>query len=87
MHVKKGDNVLVISGNDKGKSGEIKQAMPRDQKVVIAGVNLRWHHNKPTQQHPKGERVQQEAPIHASNVKRVEQKKASKRGKKKESAK
>ena len=69
MHVKKGDVVTVISGNDKGRTGEVKQALPRRQRVVVEGVNMRWNHKKPTQQNPKGERVQAEAPIHVSNVK------------------
>ncbi len=68
LHVKKGDLVLVLSGNDKGKTGEIKQALPRAGRVVVEGINMRWRHKKPTQQNPKGERVQREAPIHASNV-------------------
>lgn len=68
LHVKKGDNVLVLSGNDKGKTGEVKQALPREGRVIVAGVNLRWRHKKPTQQNPKGERSQREMPIHASNV-------------------
>jgi len=72
MHVKKGDTVLVLSGNDKGRTGEVKEAMPRDGRVVVAGVNLRWRHRRPSQKNPKGERVQREASIHASNVRRVE---------------
>ena len=72
MHVKKGDTVLVLSGNDKGRTGEVKQSLPRESKVVVAGVNLRWRHNRPSQKNPKGERVQRELPIHASNVRRVE---------------
>ena len=72
MHVKKGDRVLVISGNDKGKTGEVKLAIPKKNRVVVEGVNLRWHHKKPTQQNPKGERVESEVSIHASNVKLVE---------------
>jgi large subunit ribosomal protein L24 len=68
LHVKKGDIVLVLSGNDKGKTGEVKQALPRAGRVVVDGINLRWRHKKPNQQNPKGERVQREAPIHASNV-------------------
>ena len=74
MHVKKGQMVEVISGNDKGKTGEIKLAMPREQRVVVDGVNLRWRHRKPTQQNPKGERIQVESPIHVSNVKPIEAK-------------
>ena len=72
MHVKKGDTVLVLSGNDKGKTGEVTECLPREQRVVVDGVNLRWRHQRPTQQSPKGERVQREQSIHASNVKRVE---------------
>jgi len=83
MHVKKGDMVRVISGNDKGKTGEIKLAMPRDDRVVVEGVNLRWHHKKPTQQAPKGERIQSEISIHASNVKLVGDGKTSKKASRK----
>jgi large subunit ribosomal protein L24 len=72
MHVKKGDTVLVLSGNDKGRTGEVKQALPRAGRVVVEGVNLRWRHRRPSQKNPKGERVQRELPIHASNVRRVE---------------
>ena len=82
MHVKKGDQVLVISGNDKGKTGEIKLAIPKKDRVVVEGINLRWQHRKPTQQNPKGERVQSEVSIHASNVKLVEAGKAKKASKK-----
>jgi large subunit ribosomal protein L24 len=68
MHVKKGDQVLVIAGNDKGKRAVIKEAYPREQRVLVEGINMRWRHRKPTQQNPKGERVQVEASIHVSNV-------------------
>lgn len=68
MHVRKGDKVIVIAGNDKGKIGEIKLAVPTECRVVVEGVNLRWKHKKPTQKEPKGERIQLEFPIHASNV-------------------
>ena len=68
LHVKKGDIVLVLSGNDKGKTGEIKEALPRAGRVIVEGVNMRWRHKKPSEKNPKGERIQREAPIHASNV-------------------
>lgn len=68
MHVKKGDQVLVIAGNDKGKQGEIREAYPDANRVIVTGINLRWRHQKPTQQNPKGERLQRESSIHASNV-------------------
>ena len=84
MHVKKGDQVLVISGNDKGKTGEVKVAMPKKNRVVVEGINLRWRHNKPTQQSPKGERIQSEVSIHASNVKLAGAGKTSKKASKKE---
>jgi large subunit ribosomal protein L24 len=71
LHVRKGDVVRVIAGNDKGKTGEVKEAYPREGRVLVAGINLRWRHRKATResQGGKGERVQAESPIHASNVK------------------
>jgi len=68
MHVKKGDQVVVIAGNDKGKVGEIQTVLRERGRVIVAGVNLRWKHKKATQQKPKGERVQEECSIHHSNV-------------------
>jgi large subunit ribosomal protein L24 len=84
MHVKKGDNVTVISGNDKGRTGVILRCFPDRDRVLVEGVNLRWKHRKPSQKNPKGERVQQETPIHVSNVKRVDAE-TGKRGRKTES--
>jgi large subunit ribosomal protein L24 len=68
MHVRKGDTVLVIAGNDKGKQGQVREVLHEAGRVVVEGVNLRWKHKKPSQQNPKGERLQREAAIHASNV-------------------
>ena len=68
MHVKKGDTVIVIAGNDRGKVGEITVVARDRGRVVVAGVNLRWKHKRATQQKPKGERVQEECSIHHSNV-------------------
>ena len=81
MHVKKGDTVLVLAGTDKGKLGEVKLALPGKNRVIVEGVNMRWHHQRPSQQNPKGDRVEREVPIHASNVKRVEAPKGSKSAK------
>ncbi len=68
MHIKSGDQVIVIAGNDKGRKGEV-QTVDRDRnRVVVEGVNLRWKNHKPTQQSPQGERIQIECAIHASNV-------------------
>ena len=74
MKVKKGDNVVVIAGNDKGKTGTVKSVIREKSRVVVEGVNLRWKHKKPSQQNPKGERVQMEVGIHSSNVMHVDPK-------------
>ena len=74
MHVRKGDTVLVIAGNDKGKQGTVRSVDRDKNRVVVEGVNVRWKHQKPSQKNPKGERVQQEVGIHASNVMHVDEK-------------
>lgn len=68
MHVRSGDTVIVIAGNDKGTTGEVRRVIRKKDRVVVEGVNLRWRHKRPTQENPQGERVQEECPIHASNV-------------------
>lgn len=68
MHVKKGDSVIVIAGNDKGKVGEILAIQRERGRVLVAGINMRWKHKRPSQQQPKGERVQEACSIHHSNV-------------------
>jgi large subunit ribosomal protein L24 len=68
MHIKKGDTVQVISGRDKGKVGEITQAIPQSSQVVVKGVNVRTKHVKPQQEGESGQIVTFEAPIHSSNV-------------------
>lgn len=68
MHVKKGDKVMVISGKDKGKQGVILAAFPKKDRVIVEGVNMVKKHSKPTQANPQGGILNQEAPIHVSNV-------------------
>ena len=68
MHVKKGDVVVVLAGDDKGKTGEVMSVYPRDSKVLVQGVNRVFKHLKPSRQHPRGGRIQKEMPIHISNV-------------------
>jgi len=68
MKVRTGDTVIVIAGNDKGSTGEVRRVINKTNRVVVEGINLRWKNKKPTQQSPQGERVQQECSIHASNV-------------------
>ena len=66
--IKKGDTVVVLSGKDKGKTGEVTQSLPKDGKVVVAGVNIITRHKKPSQQDPQGGLERKEAPLHASKV-------------------
>lgn len=68
MKLKKGDKVIVISGKDKGKVGEIVRAFPQEAKIVVAGVNLKKAHKRPTKSGQKGQIVDVAAPIDASNV-------------------
>ena len=66
--IKKGDRVVVIAGKDKGKTGEVTKAMPTDQKVIVAGVNIITRHRKPSQANPQGGLERVEAPMAASKV-------------------
>ena len=67
-HVRKGDTVIVTAGNDRGIIGEVLRVIPKDDRVVVQGVNIRTKHVKPTQQNPQGGLLRQEMPIHISNV-------------------
>ncbi len=71
MHVKKDDNVIVITGKDKGKSGKIVHAFPKENKVLIAGVNIQKKHERPKKSGGKGQIIEKPAPIDASNVKKI----------------
>ena len=66
--IRKGDKVVVLSGRDKGKTGEITRAMPKDGKVIVSGVNIATRHRKPTQTNPQGGLERKEAPMHVSKV-------------------
>jgi large subunit ribosomal protein L24 len=66
--IKKGDTVVVLSGKDKGKTGEVTRAMPKDGKVVVSGVNIATRHKKPSQANPQGGLERSEAPLHVSKV-------------------
>ncbi|WHX40754.1 50S ribosomal protein L24 [Mesobacillus sp. AQ2] len=74
MHVKKGDKVMVISGKDKGKTGIILEAYPKQSRVLVEGINIVKKHAKPSQVNPQGGILNQEAPIHVSNVMPVDPK-------------
>ena len=68
MHVKTGDKVMVITGKDKGKTGVILASFPKKDRVLVEGVNIVKKHSKPSQMNPQGGIINQEAPIHVSNV-------------------
>lgn len=65
--IKKGDTVIVIAGASKGAKGEVLKVLPKESRVVVAGVNIKTHFNKPTQTSPGGIE-KKEAPLHISNV-------------------
>jgi large subunit ribosomal protein L24 len=82
FHVKKGDQVEVISGNFKGSSGKILEVIPRKQRVLIEGVRIIKKHLRKSQDNPQGKIAEREGPIHISNVKLIErEKKAEKKTK------
>lgn len=68
LKLKKGDKVMVIAGKDRGKSGKILRAFPRENRVLVEGVNIVKRHARPTQKNPQGGIVERESPIHISNV-------------------
>jgi len=66
--IKKGDKVVILSGKDKGRTGEVVKAMPKDSKVIVSGINVHARHRKPSQTNPQGGIERKEAPLHVSNV-------------------
>lgn len=68
LHIRKGDMVRVLAGNDRGKEGKVLRVFPEKQRIIIEGVNVRIRHTRPNQMYPQGGRIEQEMPIHASNV-------------------
>jgi large subunit ribosomal protein L24 len=66
--IRKNDNVMVISGNARGKTGKVLKVYPEKNRVIIEGVNIIKRHSRPSQRNPQGGIVQKEAPIHISNV-------------------
>src|SRR6266480_5418980 len=67
-HIKSGEQVTVIAGADKGKTGRVLRVLTGKYRVVIEGVNRVWKHVRPSQRNPQGGRIQKDAPIHLSNV-------------------
>ena len=75
MHIKKGDKVIVLTGKDKGKSGVVSRALPKENKVIISGINVLKVHQKPRKSGEKGQIIDKAMPINVSNV-RLDVKKA-----------
>lgn len=73
-HIKKGDRVIVIAGNDKGKSGTVIEVLPKKNRAVVEGVRIVTKHQKPTQQEQTGGRIEVEAPVHMSNLMHIDPK-------------
>lgn len=69
MHVKKDDNVIILTGKDKGKTGKIVKALPKEGKVIVAGLNLRKVHQRAKKGGKKGQIIEKSMPIDISNVK------------------
>ena len=68
LHIKKGDNVTVIAGNNKGQSGRVLNIDMEKKKAIVEGVNMISKHTKPNAQNPNGGIVKQEAAVHISNL-------------------
>ena len=67
-HIKKNDQVMIITGADKGRTGRVLRLLPDKNRVVVEGINRVWKHVRPSQRNPQGGRIQKDAPIHLSNV-------------------
>lgn len=74
MKIRKDDNVIVVSGKDRGKIGKVVRALPRENKVIVAGVNMLKVHQRARRQKTKGEVVEKTMPVHVSNVMLVDAK-------------
>ncbi len=72
MKVKVGDNVKILAGKDRGKEGKIIKTLKKEDRVVVEGINMIKKHVKPNRMNEVGSIVEMEAPIHVSNVKKVE---------------
>ena len=74
MKIKKGDNVKVIAGKDKGRTGKVIRAFPRELKVIVEGVNITKRHQKPKKANQRGQIIDKTLPVHVSNVQLIDPK-------------
>ncbi len=72
FHIRKGDTVLVIAGNSRGKKGRVLEILPAKHKALVEGINMVTKHLKPSANHPNGGIEKQESPVHISNLKVVD---------------
>lgn len=70
--IKKGDRVVVLAGKDKGRQGAVLKVLPKEERVVVEGLNMVQRHTKPSQGDPQGGIKNKEAPLHVSNVSLVD---------------
>ncbi len=75
MKIRKDDNVIVIAGNNRGKTGKVLKVFPKQNRVIIEGVNIRKRHTKPSQANQQGGIIEKEAPVEVSNVMLLDPKK------------
>ena len=74
LHIKKGDTVMVLTGNSKGKTGTVLRVLVKEQKAIVEGLNMVSKSQKPSAKNPQGGIVKQEAPIHISNLSLIDPK-------------
>ncbi len=74
MKIRKNDNVVLIAGNNKGKTGKVLKVFPKVSKVIVEGINVRKRHTKPNQTNPQGGILEKEMPVHVSNIMLVDPK-------------
>jgi large subunit ribosomal protein L24 len=71
MHIKKDDKVIILTGKDKGKTGTVSKALPKEGKVVISGINIAKIHKRARRSGEKGQIVEKAMPVNASNVRKA----------------
>jgi large subunit ribosomal protein L24 len=74
LHIKKGDTVMVLAGEDKQKTGTVLKVLVKEQKAIVEGLNMVSKSQKPSAKYPQGGIIKQEAPIHISNLNVVDPK-------------
>ena len=74
LHIKKGDTVIVLTGKDKGKNGNVQKVLVKEERAIVEGINMVSKSQKPSAKNPQGGIVKQEAPIHISNLSLIDPK-------------